>query len=227
MHDLRAWIIDGNAHHLCIEGVTDLLANQFIDGLHIQLACETGLDAIDNGQLGCALPGFLKQTGIFQGNCQTRSQCSEKTHVRLAEQVGAPILHGKDTDHLLPAPDGNAKPGLGTDRLTHLCEVNDPIFHLLFCSSQYQRLSRSNNGGSESRTQRRWRLREALPCAVDQVGELDHLGLWIIQRNVYRIIVRDPLLRRIDAAYLVSEQVNDCLRVELGCQPLLYVIDNG
>jgi hypothetical protein len=56
-------VVDGDVDDLCVEDLLELVADDVVDRLRIELARDRLLDAVDECQLGVALPRLLDRTG--------------------------------------------------------------------------------------------------------------------------------------------------------------------
>ena len=72
---IRFLVVDHDIAGLQVEDLADLIADQIIDGLHVQLGCQSLLDTGNDRQFGIALFGLFEQalglveeTRVFEGD---------------------------------------------------------------------------------------------------------------------------------------------------------------
>ena len=70
-------VVGANHRHRQVEHIANLVADEVVDGLHIELGGQSFLDAVDDGQLFGALfrlpekaLGFVEEAGVLKGGAQ-------------------------------------------------------------------------------------------------------------------------------------------------------------
>ena len=80
-------VVDADVDDLCIEDLLDLVADDVVDRLHLELAGERRLHAVDQCQLSVALPRLVYQAGVFECDAETAGKRVEKLPIGLAERM--------------------------------------------------------------------------------------------------------------------------------------------
>ena len=80
-------VVDRDVDDLCVEDLLDLLADEVVDRLQLELTGDRLLHAVDQRQLGVALPGLVHQAGIFKRDAKAPGQRVEQLPVGLAERM--------------------------------------------------------------------------------------------------------------------------------------------
>ena len=130
--DLVLEVENADIHDLGVKDLLDLVTDQVVHRLHVKLLGEALLDAVDDRQLGSALVclreqalGLTEQSGILEGDAQTRREGRQQAHVRFGERIRAvDVLERDVTAHLRACPHG-----CEDDRLRRLADG-----YLLHCA---------------------------------------------------------------------------------------------
>ena len=124
---------DSDVDDLCVEDLLDLVTDDVVDRLHLELARQRLLHAVDQRQLGVPLPRLVHQPRVLQRHAQTARQRRQQALIRVVvrvlavevlerdDAVRAPSRHERDEEEglrLLAGHDVAAKPfGFGGDVL--------------------------------------------------------------------------------------------------------------
>ena len=76
-------VVDADVDDLRVEDVAELVADEVVDGLQLELAGETLLDAVDECQLGNALPCLVQQPRPLQGGRDVLADVRQQLLVRV------------------------------------------------------------------------------------------------------------------------------------------------
>ena len=80
-------VVDADVDDLRVEDLLDLVADDVVDRLHLELAGERRLDAVDQCQLGVPLPRLVHQAGVFECDAEAPGQRVEQLPIGLAERM--------------------------------------------------------------------------------------------------------------------------------------------
>ena len=109
----RLAIHDRDVHHLGVEDLLDLVADEVVHPLHVELRREARLDAVDDRQLGVALAGLLDGADAAQGGRDVLADEREQVHVGLRVAVDRVVaLDDEDPDGPSLCVQGHAQPVL-------------------------------------------------------------------------------------------------------------------
>ena len=95
------FVVDRDVDDLRVEDLLDLVADDVVDRLELELAGERGLDAVDQRELGVALPGLLDRPGSRERRADVLADEGEEVAVILGVLVlGGVRLDDQRTDRL-------------------------------------------------------------------------------------------------------------------------------
>ncbi len=103
-------IDDPDVDDLGVEDLLDPLADEVVHRLHLDVGGESGLDAVDDRQLGGPLVGLGEQAsclvdepGVLEGDAQAAGERRQHPDVSVAEGVLAiEVLERDDAGHIAP-----------------------------------------------------------------------------------------------------------------------------
>src|SRR5262245_11454202 len=101
-----------------MQGFSECVADQIVDGLHIQLGRQPFLYTVDDGEFGSAFLGDLEQalslveeTRVFERNAHGASQSTEQTQIGVAVRFfTVHVLKRDRSAYFIPDQKRNAQP---------------------------------------------------------------------------------------------------------------------
>ncbi len=201
---------------LRVEDIPDPVAHGVIDRLQLELPGQGVLDAVDQGELGVALPRLVHQPRVLERHAEAPRKGFQELLIRLAEGLLAVVIHERDD----AGPTGACHERDEQNGLRDLVAEHRAAVLLGFLGKvlvDHQRRARLEDLGSESAALGHRLMR--LPFAtLDQVREVHEPGRLVHDRD-------EQALRVEDLPDPVADGVVDRLLVELPGDRLLDAVD--
>ncbi len=190
---------------LRVEDVADPVADGVVDRLQLEFAGQRFLDAIDQRELGVALPGLIHEARVLERHAQAASQRLEELLVRVAERVCA--VDVLQRDHADSArTDDERDEDLRLRRLpTQYGGVAVALERLRRELLEHQRLARFHHMLAEA--DQLHRLVREPHAALDRVRKVEQAGGLVVDADVEHLRVED-------VADPVADGVVDRLQLE-------------
>jgi hypothetical protein len=212
MNDASVVVDDADVHHLGVEDVADLVADQVVHGLHVEVLGERLLHAVHDGELGGPLIGlgqeplrFLEQPRVLERDPHARRERHEESFVALCEKVSLEAFQPDHSDGSIAREDRDAQPTL---RLP--ADDDGPQRRGVFRSSQPNGMFRADDGRCQSVTVGDHRL--GLPFSVLNGIRESELRRFLVEE------ADEERRRAEDRPDPLTDEVDDRVELELSSQ---------